>query len=180
MDFNIMPQVPESYHILIEPWPISLQNARMQQPLAHLYFLTVLEHLMSESHKLSILLQKFKLIHRQATSQTTCDRDRVILWIELQAVIQVTAQQLALHLDPSKLESHEVLSVLNDINKIMDDESTGGGRDGGHGMVVALHLYKECNSSRQFSIKFIKLYDALFRDINCLQPFHEHLKASIN
>ena len=36
------------------------QNSRMQQPLVHLYFLTVLEHLQAEGHKLSSLVRTAK------------------------------------------------------------------------------------------------------------------------
>ena len=151
----------------------------MQQPLAHLYFLTVLEQITSESHKIATLLRKFEEIHQQCTSLDTYDRDKVILWIELQAVTQVVAQQLALHLDPSKPEHQEVVSLLVEINKIMDDKSTGGGSGGGHGMVVTLHLYKLYNSSCQFRANFLRLYQAVFHDIKCLQPFHGQLKASI-
>jgi len=40
----------------------------MQQPLAHLYFLTVLEHLQAEGHKLSALVRTANNISKLCTS----------------------------------------------------------------------------------------------------------------
>ena len=133
---------------------------------------------MSKPYKLSGLVRMASNISNLCASPSTCDRDRVILWIELQAVIQVVAQQLALHLDPSEPEKiGEVLSIGDDLNRLMDDASTGGGKDGGHGMVIALHLYKLLKSSRRFTDLFVKKYDSVIRGINCLEPFYEQLKV---
>ena len=89
----------------------------MQQPLAHLYFLTVLEHLQAEGHKLSALVRTANNISKLCTSPTVGDRESVLLWVELQAVVQMVLQQLATHLDPS--EPHrmgEIQPLAEDIN----------------------------------------------------------------
>ena len=90
----------------------------MQQPLAHLYFLTLLEHLQAEGHKLSALVRTANTITNLCSSPTVGEGESVILWVELQAVVQVVLQQLATHLDPS--ESHrmgEVQPLVEDINR---------------------------------------------------------------
>ena len=151
----------------------------MQQPLAHLYFLTVLEHLLSKPYKLSelvILVSRFTSI---CTSEPTSNAVKAVLYIELQAVIQVIAQQLALHLDPTQPEKFgEVVVICDNLNSLLDDETTGGGKTGGHGMVVALHLFKLLKSYRQFTNLFLNMYDSVFRGIRCLDQFNEQLKVS--
>ena len=90
----------------------------MQQPLAHLYFLTVLEHLQGEGHKLSALVRTANNIFKLCTSPTVGEGESIILWVELQAVVQMVLQQLATHLDPS--EPHrmgEIQPLAEDINR---------------------------------------------------------------
>ena len=90
----------------------------MQQPLVHLYFLTVLEHLQAEGHKLSSLIRTANTINQQCASSTTGEVENVLLWVELQAVMQVVLQELATHLDPS--ETHcmgEIQPLADDINR---------------------------------------------------------------
>jgi len=93
----------------------------MQQPLCHLYFLTVLEHLWSEHHrthsKLSILVCSAKNIQKQL-QDTAQEGETVLLQVELQAVVQLLIWQLALHLDPSQTQRlGDVQLILEDINK---------------------------------------------------------------
>ncbi len=152
----------------------------MEQPLAHLYFLTVLEHLISKSYKLSDLVRMATSISTLCTSKPTCTNDafKAVLYIELQAVTQLIAQQLALHLDLTKVgKFSDVQNVIKELNKLMDDETMGGGPEGGHGMVVALHLFKLLKSSRKFTDLFKKNYDIVLKGINCLEPFHWQLKV---
>ena len=90
----------------------------MQQPLVHLYFLTILEHLQAEGHKLSSLVRTANTINQQCASSTTGEVENVLLWVELQAVMQVVLQELATHLDPS--ETHcmgEIQPLADDINR---------------------------------------------------------------
>ena len=89
----------------------------MQQPLAHLYFLTLLEHLQAQAHKLSGLICIANTILQQCASATTKEVESVVLWIELQAVVQVILQTLAVHLNPSEPHMEEVHPVVDDINR---------------------------------------------------------------
>ena len=95
----------------------------MQQPLCHLYFLTVLEHLMAKQNSESFLHHQHSHIAglvRMADSihnslETAVGGEAVLLWVELQAVTQVLLQQLALHLDPNQMQ------MLGDVQQIVDD-----------------------------------------------------------
>ena len=51
-------------------------------------------------------------ITKQCASPTT---ERVVLWVELQAVVQVILQKLAVHLDPSKPHIEEVHPVVDEM-----------------------------------------------------------------
>ena len=86
----------------------------MQQPLAHLYFLTLLEHLQAQGHKLSGLVRTANSILQQCASERV---ERMVLWVELQAVVQVILQNLAVHLNPSKPRMEEVHPLADDINR---------------------------------------------------------------
>ena len=93
----------------------------MQQPLCHLYFVTVMEHLWSKhcnvTHgRLSILVTVIR--DKQKQLDTAQGGEAVLLYIELQAVTQVLIQQLALHLDPSQMNRlGDVQPLLHDINQ---------------------------------------------------------------
>ena len=87
----------------------------MQQPLAHLYFLTLMEHLQRKT--LSGLVHPANAITKQFASPTLEEVKSVVLWIELQAVVQLILQKLAVHLNPSKLRMGEVHLVVDDINR---------------------------------------------------------------
>ena len=106
----------------------------MQQPLVHLYFLTVLEHLQAEGYKLSSLVRTANTINQQCASPTTGEVERVLLWVELQAVVQVVLQELAAHLDLS--ETHrlgEIQPLADDINRYFPGRVERRRRGGGEG-----------------------------------------------
>ena len=90
----------------------------MQQPLAHLYFLTLLEHLQAQRHTLSGLVRTANAITEQFASPTSEEVKSVVLWIELQALVQLILQKLAVHLNPSKPHMEEVYPVADDINRL--------------------------------------------------------------
>ena len=146
----------------------------MQQPLAHLYFLTVLQHLTSGSYTLSGNIKLANEIINARNSQHTPDATKAVLYIELQAVIQAIAQQLPTQLMQTQIS--EIVSVCGQMNTLMDDETMGGGITGGHGMIVALHLYKLVKSSQQFTHFFVKKYENITREINCLEPIFRQIK----
>ena len=97
----------------------------MQQPLCHLYFLTVVEHLQSRRNRLEP--SHLSGLVRTATSmqthlETAETGEAVLLWVELQAVMQVLIQQLAEHLDPA--QPHKV----GDLQLVVDDINRWGRR----------------------------------------------------
>lgn len=99
-------------------YPLYIQNVRMQQPLAHLYFLTVLEHLQALRHKLSALVRIANFIIQQCASLATSEEEGVLLWVELQAVVQMILQELAAHLDPAEAyHIGEIQLLVDNINK---------------------------------------------------------------
>ena len=90
----------------------------MQQPLCHLYFLTVMEHL-SSAHDYNTHGSKLSLLVRAAFSiqtqlETAEGGEALLLWVESQAVLQILIQQLALHLATYKLED---VQLVVDVNK---------------------------------------------------------------
>ena len=89
----------------------------MQQPLAHLYFLTCLEHLQTKKYKLTGLVRIANLITEQCASNTTEEVEAVVLWVELQAIVQVILQELATHLDPTIFQMGQIELLTQDINR---------------------------------------------------------------
>lgn len=90
----------------------------MQQPLCHLYFLTVMEHLCTEQH-IPILVQLPVDIQKKLEPGTVEETEALLLWVEYQAVVQVLIQQLALHFIPSQTHKlSDVQLVVEDINKL--------------------------------------------------------------
>ena len=174
------PYIPTFYQECppIKPEESSISK-RMQQPLAHLYFLTVLEHLLSEKRQLVDMVRAANLILKQCKSQVEPPHSQVLLYIELQAVVQVIAKSLALHLDPSdQAQLGKVQPLVGDINQLLDSSSTGGGAVGGHGMVLALHMLRKLKSSRKFSEFMTKKFEIVCKEINCLRPIHQMLQVS--
>ena len=139
---------------------------------------------MSKPCDLLDFIKMAKSINTLCTSQPTIDAFKVILYIELQAVTQVIAQQLALHLDPSDSNKFTCIKDITlELNEILDDEITGGGPEGGHGMVVALHLLKMLidQSPQKFTDLFDKKYktERDLKKINCLEPFYKKVHYTI-
>ena len=89
----------------------------MQQPLAHLYFLTVLEHLQAKKYELSGLIRLANIITQQCDSLETGEVEGVILRVELQAVVQVIVHELSVHLTPSKPRIGKIQLLMDDINR---------------------------------------------------------------
>lgn len=91
----------------------------MQQPLVHLYFLTVMEHLCSEhpyTSRLATLVRSASNICKHL--ETAEKGEAILLWVELQAVVQVLIQQLAVHLDPTQPHKlGDVQLIIDDLNK---------------------------------------------------------------
>lgn len=113
-----------------------MQNALMQQHLAHLYFIAVLEQLQTKAPKPNFLIRlaskidevgilensgslhdifsKRYCILQQCTSHTTPDAAKVLLFIEKQAVVQVFIQQLVEgFFDPKNPRKIQDVSYIN-------------------------------------------------------------------
>ena len=89
----------------------------MQQPLAHLYFLTCLEHLQAQEYKLTGLVRIANLIAQRCACTATEEVEAIVLWVELQAVVQVILQELATHLNPTVLHMGDIERLAHDINR---------------------------------------------------------------
>ena len=174
------PYIPTFYQECpsIKPEKNSI-GKRMQQPLAHLYFLTVLEHLLSEEHQLSHMIRVAKQISQLCKPQVEPTHSQVLLHIELQAMIQVIVKSLAPHLDPSdQAQLGKLQPLVDDINQLLDNPTTGGGAVGGHGMVLALHMLWKLKSSRKFSELITEKFDIVCKEVACLRPIHDKLQVS--
>ena len=91
-----------------------MQNAIMQQPLAHLYFITVLEHLVSRKWEINWFVMSASSIRELCNSPDIEESDKIMLWIELQAVVQVIAQNVPYHLQPSQRDNIVQFAPLKD------------------------------------------------------------------
>ena len=65
---------------------------------------------------------------------------------------------------------------MKELNDLLDDDSTGGGMIGGHGLTLGMHLLHELQSERKFTDLLTTRYQA-FNEINCLSVFHQQLKV---
>lgn len=61
--------------------------------------------------------------------------------------------------------------------RLLNDDAMGGGKSGGHAMVVALHLYKLLKSSRKFTELMTKNFETTIKGVDCLIPFNDQLKV---
>ena len=183
---NTGPYIPTFYQECpsICPEQASL-GRRMQQPLAHLYFLTVLEHVLAEGKSLANMAKaarQFCDLANSGASDPAQAAQQAVLQIELQAVLQVVAKLLAKLLGAESDERAlfgELKDSIEDINRLFGDVSTGGEKVGGHGMVVALHLLKVLKSSRKFIELMTTKFEVRCKEIDCLWPIHERLQVCL-
>ena len=153
-------------------------SERMQQPLAHLYFLAVLEHILSDDPNLANMVRAAGQLSHLCTSGVAEPHRQVLLHIEFQAVLQVMAKLLAELLDGSeRLQIIEIQGVIEEINLLFSDPRTGGGSVAGHGMVVGLHLLRKLKSSRKFSELMTTKFEVVCKEIKCLRPLHDKLQV---
>lgn len=174
------PYIPTFYQECssIRPEQASL-SGRMQQPLAHLYFLTVLEHILSDEQSLANMVRAAGQLSHLCSSGVSEPSHQVMLQIELQAVLQVIAKLLADLLDASdRVQFVEIEGSIDEINRLFSDPSTGGGDVGGHGMVAALHVLKKLKSSRKFIELMTTKFEIMCKEIKCLRPLHDRLQVS--
>lgn len=95
----------------------------MQQPLCHLYFLTVMEHVWSKHHnadtsQLNALTRSIFHIQKEIKA-TLAEEEVVVIHIELQAVIQMLIQHLAEHLNPEGIHGiSDYQLVMENLNEL--------------------------------------------------------------
>ena len=161
--------IPTFYHICrLNKLPSS---SRMQQPLAHLYFLTVFEHLLNREQSFPSLVRVSKKLSNDCCSGVA-ESNQVVLQIELQAALQVITKRIAVIVQTSEICT--LTDSINDVNQLFNNSNLLG-----HGMVVALHLHKCLKSSRKFVELMTSKYDARCNAITCLQAIHDRLKVPI-
>jgi len=97
---NAAPYIPTFYQYCepIKPCTAA-ENQLMQQPLSHLYFLTVFEDLLKSKFNLSGLIKTAQNITKQCEGGSVSEEERVLLYIEKQAVVQVMIRAIAQNLD---------------------------------------------------------------------------------
>lgn len=84
----------------------------MQQPLSHLYFLTVTENHNLRDKNLESLVGLAN--HVKEELENAIDGEAVLLQLEFQAILQVLTQQLASHLDSDQLGGvNEIIEIIN-------------------------------------------------------------------
>ena len=61
---------------------------------------------------------------------------------------------------------------MSGINTLLNDETTGGSTTSisGHGLVLALHLQRQLNSSRKLIDMLRDSHSTLVRNIDCMKP----------
>ena len=69
-------------------------------------------------------------------------------------------------------------SLLDDINRILDDVSMGGGDLGGHSLVLLMHMLREVRSFDLFMRILTDQFHLLCEGIHCLQSYHLKLTVS--
>ena len=103
------------------------------------------------------------------------DQDKVLLFIELQAVAQVILQTVAIALDPSDHSRiQQLMGVVEEVNGIIEDTRMGGGACKGHSHVLALHILKHVKSYRRLTD-----FNIVVSGITCLEQICEALKVVI-
>jgi hypothetical protein len=158
----------------INPLSTSLCK-RMQQPLAHLYFLTVFEHVLSDEQTLASMVRAAGQLS-QCCAQEVEPAEQIILRIEFQALLQGIAKVLG-----KVLETNDIVrlkSNISEVNKLFSDAETGGGEVNGHGMMVSLHLLHSFKSSERFHEQMTTNFDFKYKEMKCLQPVHAQLKCT--
>ena len=67
---------------------------------------------------------------------------------------------------------------MNDLNDLLEDESTGGGATRGHGLTLGMHLLSMLQSYRKFTDLFTKRYPTI-RDLYCTRFIHDQLRVGV-
>ena len=75
----------------------------------------------------------------------------------------------------------QLLDFVDDINKILNDQETGGGSDGGgHGLMLTIHMLRRHRSVHMIHRHLVTRYDDLCRDYSCLDSLHSKMQQQID
>ena len=66
----------------------------------------------------------------------------------------------------------QLSSMLVDVNKVLDDSCTGGGKVGGHGLALVMCMLAKLGSFGALRELLVDKYGLLCEHITCLQPFN--------
>ena len=70
---------------------------------------------------------------------------------------------------------------MSGVNPVLNDESTGGSDNtvNGHGLVLALHLQRQLNSSSKLTEMLKDTQSTLMRNIHCIKPLQDLIQVSL-
>ena len=148
-------------------------SKRMQQPLAHLYFLTVLEHMLNRQKTFPAVVSIAIKLSNECCSEVS-ESMKVVMQIEYQAVLQVIAKQIAAVVERS--ETDTLTDTIKAINRLFSKVEMENCMK--YGMVVGLHLLRNLRSSRKFVELMTLKYDTRCNTINFLKSIHDKLKVT--
>lgn len=111
---------------------------------------------------------------------TVSDQEKVLLYIELQAVAQVIVQEVANALDPSDSRKINQLShTIDNVNAVLNDPKMGGGTSKGHSYALALHMLRHLKSFRRFKELLTTDFDTVCKGVTNLEHIGADLKVKI-
>lgn len=101
-----------------------------------------------------------------------------MLFVELQATVQLIIEHLSFHLDPDNPQLIDSLSqIIDPISGILDDVHTGGGSCSGHFLLLIMHLFNRLGEEKLVTL-FQQKFDTICRNIKCLEQAKDELKVS--
>ena len=105
------------------------------------------------------------------------NEDKIVLFIELQAAIQLSIQHLAPHLDPDNPRLIGSLSeIIDRIDQILNDVNTSG--CGGHILLLLMHLLDRLGEEK-LVILFQQRFDTICKNITSLEHTKDVLKVRL-
>ena len=105
------------------------------------------------------------------------NEDKIVLFIELQAAIQVIIQHLSPHLDPDNPNQIDsITSIVEPIDQILNDVHTAG--CGGHILLLVMHLLNRLGEEKLIFL-FQHKFDTICRNITSLEHAKDMLKVRL-
>jgi len=142
----------------------------MNQPLAHLYFLVVLEHHLNKTYDIQNLLQIANHLQQQSCSLENDTGRRILASIERQALLQVFLKTIAQHLD---LRNSEQLATLANhsqaVQKVVLEVEN-------HRPILAHYMLNQVQSFQMFTT--VVTTKDLCNELECLGYFHDKFQKT--